>query len=184
MIVEYKGNEVTRVHVETADPDDPPGLTEDREDAASAFAVWASGETQSPPAFADRVRVMYGGGPAFGSTGWADEPEERTQYAGCSGLGFPDCGLDPVALLYRQGDSPRRVIAGRSTCADGGTVPRRFADAPLDAVHIEASEPDDCQRAWAVELWIDADGVIYGVNQAGGYGRTPGSATARPGMSL
>jgi hypothetical protein len=138
----------------------------DRLSAATKFVSWARGEG-SAPEFADRVRVMYGGGGAVGSTGWVDDPEGRSGYGGCSGLGFPDCGVDPVALLVRyQGHvvpSP-----GRSTCADGGVVPQRFADAPQDVIRLEEPEPASCRTAWAVELWIDEEGVIYGVNQAGG----------------
>ncbi|WP_183100426.1 hypothetical protein [Nocardioides pelophilus] len=57
--------------------------------------------------------------------------------------------------------------AGRSTCADGGEVPERFAAAEDDVVRLEEPEPASCRSAWAVELWIDEDSVIYGVNQAG-----------------
>jgi len=141
------------------------GPTPERQASADAFVAWARGDGPAPQ-FADRVRVMYGGGPAPGSTGWVDRPELRYLYSGCSGLGFPDCGLDPVAMIYRyQG----QVVptAGRSTCADGGEIPKRFAEAEQDVVRLEEPEPSSCRRAWAVELWIDEDGVIYGVNQAG-----------------
>ncbi len=148
---------------EVVDPAEP---TAERQESADAFVDWARGEGPAPK-FADRVRVMFGGGGAFGSTGWVDEPENRAYYAGCSGLGFPDCGVDPVALLVRY-EGPVVATAGRSTCADGGVVPTRFASATQDAVRLEEPEPASCRRAWAVELWIDADGVIYGVNQAGG----------------
>ena len=148
--------------VEVADPTEP---TRARKAAADAFVSWARGEGP-PPEFADRVRVMYAGGGAFGSTGWVDDPELRSGYAGCSGLGFPRCGADPVALLVRyQGTVV--ATAGRSTCAAGGEVPRRFSEAPEDAVRLEEPEPASCENAWAVELWIDDEGVIYGVNQAG-----------------
>ena len=134
--------------------------------SATRFASWARGEGPAPE-FADRVRVMFGGGGAFGSTGWTDEPEDRTTYSGCSGLGFPDCGADPVAMLVRY-DGRVVPTEGRSVCADGGEVPQRFAEAPEDVVRLEEPESATCRRAWAVELWIDDDGVIYGVNQAGG----------------
>ncbi|WP_183100427.1 PASTA domain-containing protein [Nocardioides pelophilus] len=75
-------------------------LSLDRASAAERFVAWARGEGPAPE-FADRVRVMFSGGGAFGHTGWTDEPESRTSYSGCSGLGFPDCGIDPVALLVR-----------------------------------------------------------------------------------
>lgn len=153
--------------------DDGPGLSTDelassmeRLSSAQKFVSWARG-TGPAPAFADRVRVMYRGGGAFGSTGWVDHPEYRGGYLGCSGVGFPACGLDPVAILFRyQG----HVVAtrGRSVCADGGEVPKRFAEAPEDVVRLEEPEPASCAHTWAVELWIDADGVVYGVNQAGG----------------
>lgn len=140
-------------------------LSLDRASAAERFVTWARGEGPAPE-FADRVRVMFSGGGAFGHTGWTDEPESRTSYSGCSGLGFPDCGIDQVALLVRY-RGPVVPTAGRSTCADGGEVPERFAAAEDDVVRLEEPEPASCRSAWAVELWIDEDGVIYGVNQAG-----------------
>lgn len=145
---------------------DQLGSSLDRLASARRFLSWARAKG-SAPQFAGRVRVMYGGGGAFGSTGWTDDPEDRSTYSGCSGLGFPDCGVDPVALLVRH-DGPTVVTAGRSVCPGGGQVPQRFANAAEDAVRIEEPEPASCQSGWAVELWIDADGVIYGVNQAGG----------------
>ncbi|KAA1421668.1 PASTA domain-containing protein [Nocardioides humilatus] len=141
--------------------------TLERLTSAQQFVKWARG-TGPAPAFADRVRVMFLGGGAFGSTGWVDDPEGRGYYSGCSGLGFPNCGLDPVAMIYNY----KGVVVptrGRSVCADGGEVPKRFAEAPEDVVRLEEPEPADCEHAWAVELWIDADGVIYGVNQAGAF---------------
>jgi hypothetical protein len=146
--------------------EDPSEPTAQRQASAEAFVAWARG-TGPAPQFADRVRVMWSGGSAFGSTGWVNDPEVRALYSGCSGLGFPDCGADPVAILYNyQGEVV--ATAGRSTCADGGEVPTRFADATHDVVRLEEPEPASCAKAWAVELWIDEDGVIYGVNQAGG----------------
>jgi len=145
--------------------EDPLEPTVERKASAVQFVAWARGDGPAPQ-FADRVRVMFGGGGAFGSTGWTSLPEEPNTYGGCSGLGFPDCFLNPVGVIYRhQG----RVVAtaGRSICADGGDLPKRFADAAEDVVRLEEPEPASCKRAWAVELWIDEDGVIYGVNQAG-----------------
>ncbi len=46
-------------------------------------------------------------------------------------------------------------------------MPERFAAAEDDVVRLEEPEPASCRSAWAVELWIDEDSVIYGVNQAG-----------------
>ncbi|PWN03148.1 hypothetical protein DJ010_08470 [Nocardioides silvaticus] len=134
--------------------------------SATQFIAWARGDGPAPD-FADRVRVMFLGGGAFGHTGWTDRPEDRTSYAGCSGLGFPDCALDPVALLVRH-VVPVAPAAGRSQCADGGQVPQRFADASADVVRLESSSSAHCQQ-WAVELWIDEEGEIYGVNQAGSH---------------
>jgi len=147
------------------DPAEIAAVSASREAAAEAFVAWARGKGPAPE-FADRVRVMYGGGGAFGSTGWVEDPETRSAYGGCSGLGFPDCPVDPVALLVRY-DGPVVPTAGRSTCADGGEVPTRFAAAEQDVVRLEEPEPASCRSAWAVELWIDEGGVIYGVNQAG-----------------
>ena len=168
VVVEFGDDEGYSARIEGDDPaaPDPVAPTPARLESAKAFVEWARGEG-SAPAFADRVRVMFGGGGAFGSTGWVNDPEERTLYSGCSGLGFPDCGVDPVALLVRY-RGPVVATAGRSICADGGDVPYRFAAAaPDDAVRLEEPEPENCRTAWAVELWIDEDGVIYGVNQAG-----------------
>lgn len=153
------------VETETIDEEELEGSL-DRLSAARKFVTWARGEGPAPE-FADRVRVMFGGGGAVGHTGWTDEPEDRARYSGCSGLGFPDCGLDPVALLFRY-DGHVVPTAGRSTCAEGGEVPEQFAASEEDVVRLEEPEPESCRSPWAVELWIDEEGVIYGVNQAGG----------------
>ncbi|WP_322937232.1 PASTA domain-containing protein [Nocardioides bizhenqiangii] len=152
------------VEAETIDEETLAGSLE-RLSSATRFVAWARGEGRAPE-FAGRVRVMFFGGGAFGHPGWTDDPESRSSYAGCSGPGFPDCALDPVALLVRHHG---RVVAteGRSTCADGGEVPARFGEAEADVVRLEEPEPASCRNAWAIELWIDEDGVIYGVNQAG-----------------
>lgn len=142
----------------------------DRMSAATQFVAWARGEGPAPE-FADRVRVMYGGRGAFGSPVWTTSPETRSSYSGCSGAAFPVCGVDPVGILYRY-EGPVVPTAGRSTCADGGEVPTEFAEAEGDVVRLEEPEPASCRHAWAVELWIDEDGVIYGVNQAGAVGQT------------
>ncbi len=142
------------------------GASLDRLPEAERFVAWARGDGPAPE-FADRVRVMFDGGGAFGSTGWAEDPDNPLAYGGCSGLGFPECRLNPVGVVYRH-QGPVVASAGRSTCADGGEVPQRFAEAEEDIVRLEEPEPGDCTHAWAVELWINQDGVIYGVNQAGG----------------
>jgi hypothetical protein len=142
------------------------GASLNRLPEAKRFVAWARGEGPAPE-FTDRVRVMFSGGGAFGSTGWTSSPEVPLTYGGCSGLGFPECFLNPVGVIHRY-EGPVVATAGRSTCADGGVLPKRFAEAEEDIVRLEEPEPGDCTHAWAVELWINQDGVIYGVNQAGG----------------
>lgn len=128
--------------------------------AARAFVAWARGGPA--PAFADRVRIMFHGE----SNGWETNPERLNTYSFCSGFGYPECGIDPVAMLARYDGTPT-VRVGRSSCADGGEVPGQFAEATQDVVRLEAPDPGPCRKAWAVELWIDDDGRIYGANQAG-----------------
>jgi hypothetical protein len=154
-----------RLAVETEETSEPLEPTAERKAAAEQFVSWARGDGPAPQ-FADRVRVLFNGGPAFGSTGWTSEPENRGTYSGCSGLGFPDCFLDPVAMIYRY-DGLVVPTAGRSICPGGGEVPERFAEAEQDVVRLEEPEPANCRTAWAVELWIDEDGMVYGVNAAG-----------------
>lgn len=156
-----------RLSLAAESPPEQVAPTPARRAAADAFVAWARGAGPAPQ-FADRVRVMYGGGGAFGSPGWTDEPENRGTYAGCSGLGFPSCGLDPVAILANY---KGKVVAspGRSICADAGGVPEEFAQEEQDVVRLEEPEPASCAKAWAVELWIDEDGVVYAVNQAGAF---------------
>lgn len=165
-----KDHRIASVRLRLALGDEPVDTEElerslTRASVAERFVAWARGEGPAPE-FAARVRVLFSGGRAFGHPGWTDEPESRSSYSGCSGLGFPDCGIDPVALLVRY-DGPVVPTAGRSTCADGGEVPARFAAAADDVVRLEEPEPASCREAWAVELWIDEEGVIYAVNLAG-----------------
>ncbi len=144
-------------------PSEQPALSRGnyRAVAARAFVAWARGGPA--PAFADRVRVMLHGQ----SNGWARNPERLATYSPCSGFGYPECGIDPVAMLARYDGTPT-VRVGRASCADGGEVPQQFAAAaPQDVVRLEAPDPGSCPKAWAVELWIDDDGLIYGMNQAG-----------------
>lgn len=127
--------------------------------AARQFASWARGEGAAPD-FADRVRHFS---PGF-SPRWREDPQVREGWSGCSGLGFPDCGLDPVATIARY-DGRVVPAAGRSTCPAGEDVPPAFPDA--DVVRLSEPEPATCRDAWAVELWIDMSGEIYGVRQLG-----------------
>lgn len=137
----------------------------DRTAAARGFATWAQGDGP-PPEFADRVRVLA---PGF-HPGWTDEPERRTSYSGCSGLGFPDCGLDPVAAIARHDGRfvPTNDSSGcpGPSVPDDGRRPRSETDVVLLVPSgLESSPPVACP-APAVELWIDAEGVIYGVGLA------------------
>ncbi|XBB65751.1 PASTA domain-containing protein [Nocardioides sp. WV_118_6] len=131
-----------------------------REAAADRFVAWARG-TGPAPAFADRVRNMLGGGDHFGAPRWNDRPDERGSWAGCSGLGFPDCGIDPIAtILHFTGDVA--VAAGRAACGTSGPLPSSYAAATGDIVRL-FPRGARCE-GWQVELWIDARGRVYGVN--------------------
>lgn len=131
-----------------------PGVTPARQGATGRFIAWArTGE--SPPPFADRVRRLTGG---FAPP-WVDEPADRSQWAGCSGLGFPDCGIDPVASVHRsRGDL--EVVAGIPPCPGTGGLSGRWSD-QSDVVRV--SDPGFACDDWYVLLWIDEGGVIYGV---------------------
>ncbi|MCX6399104.1 MAG: hypothetical protein NTX33_04130 [Propionibacteriales bacterium] len=125
----------------------PP--TAPRRAAAEQFVRWARGTDPAPP-FADRVRNLT---PGFVDP-WNDEPQRRDRWSGCSGLGFPDCGIDPVAMAYRSRGSVE-VASCPVSCHD-----ERLASGE-DAVVV--SQPDGDQGPWAVLLWIDAAGEIYAV---------------------
>ncbi|GAA3670527.1 hypothetical protein GCM10022237_32890 [Nocardioides ginsengisoli] len=140
-----------------------PALDPARATAAETFIAWARGRGAAPR-FAARVRNMLAGADHFGAPRWNDRPGERASWAGCSGLGFPDCGLDPVAVVLREPGRPR-IAAGRPPCADGA-LPVRYAGAGADIVRLEA--PGGGCAGWVVELWIDHRGEIYAVNLARG----------------
>jgi hypothetical protein len=164
VLVDVRGDRVRGVRIEATEGGGaPPALSDERAVAAEAFVGWAR-DGGPAPTFADRVRVLFFGGPAFGHPGWTDDPADRGQYAGCSGLGFPDCGVDPVGLVYRAPDAIESA-AGRGVCGYGDAVPRRLADAERDAVSLTTEIEGDCVAL--VELWIDDTGEIYAVNQAG-----------------
>lgn len=131
-----------------------PEVATARRASADRFIRWArTGE--DPPPFADRVRRLSGG---F-SPPWIDEPADRSLWSGCSGLGFPDCGIDPVASVYRsRGDLD--VVAGVPPCPGTELLSGRWADEG-DVVRI--SGPGFTCDDWSVLLWIDEGGVIYGV---------------------
>lgn len=128
---------------------EPVAPTAARRAAAEQFVRWARGTDPAPP-FADRVRNLT---PGFVSP-WNEEPQRRDQWSGCSGLGFPDCGLDPVAMAYRSRGAVD-VRACLASCRDD-----RLAS-PDDAVLVSQTRSD--QGAWAVLLWINAAGEIYAV---------------------
>ena len=142
------------------DPSPSPEVDPARQQAADAFVAWARGDGPAPD-FAERVRHLNSGlAPA-----WNEEPERRDGWSGCSGLGFPECGIDPVASVERY-DGKVVASPGRSTCPDDGTLPEPYASSG-DVVRLSAPEPATCGTAWAVELWIDDQGQIYAVNQVG-----------------
>lgn len=139
----------------------------DRLSAAQQFAAWARGEGPAP-AFADRVRLLQGGGPPFGAPTWLRDPTDRSQYSMCSGLPPGTCAIDPIFQLdqYVGAVVPAR---GRALCVEGvdDLPPYLAARAAEDLIRLTKPEPPTCQQDLPVELWIDEDGVIYGVNQAG-----------------
>ncbi len=157
---------VAGVGLETVDPGsgDPLDATEPTPEraaaaaAAEAFVDWAQGKGPAPE-FADRVRHFS---PGF-TPPWNDEPDGRDSWSGCSGLGFPDCGIDPVATVARTDEERVAIAAGRSTCPASGEVPERYDVAEADVIRLSEPEPADCADAWAVELWIIEDGEIYAV---------------------
>lgn len=161
-VVEFEGDVVESVRTEGAVVED---ITEAELEAslkrlasARKFVQWARGEGPAPT-FADRVRLVGAGfHPA-----WLDEPENRSIYAGCSGLGFPDCGIDPVAAIYNA-EGRIRVFDG-SACASERGLPRWLADAIADQVRLALPTDTGCNAL--VVLWIDEDGVVYGVTQVG-----------------
>jgi hypothetical protein len=132
----------------------------ERLSAAQQFVSWARGHGPAPD-FADRVRHFNGGL----APRWNDDPERRDGWSGCSGLGFPDCAIDPVGAIARY-DGKVVAAPGRSTCPVDRTVPEPYASAS-DLVRLSVPEPASCGSAWVVELWIDARGRIYAVSQVG-----------------
>ncbi len=159
-LIAFDGRDIKSVAADyrAAPDDDPPTLTNAREESAEWFVAWARGEGPAPK-FAARVRLVGSGfHPA-----WLDEPENRTTYAGCSGLGFPDCGIDPVAAIYHA-EGRIRALDG-AACASGRGLPRWLADAAADQVRLALPTDTGCDAL--VVLWIDPDGVIYGVSQVG-----------------
>lgn len=127
---------------------------------ADRFVAWARGSGEAP-AFAVRVRNMLAGQDHFGALRWNDHPDDRGSWAGCSGLGFPDCGIDPIATILRfTGDVA--VTSGRAGCPARSALPSRYAAASADLVGL-SPRGARCE-GWRVELWIDARGEIYGVN--------------------
>lgn len=131
-----------------------PKVSPARHDAVDRFIAWAR-TGGGPPPFADRVRRLTGGfAPA-----WIDDPADRSVWAGCSGLGFPDCGIDPVAHVYRsRGDL--EVVVGIPPCPGARYLTGRW-DVEGDVVRVSA--PGFACDGWFVLLWIDEGGVIYGV---------------------
>lgn len=159
VVVEYEGDTINGVRVEGVGEEE---ITEEelaagmnRLSAATRFVAWARGEGPAPE-FADRVRHLAGGSPR-----WNSEPELRIGWSGCSGLGFPDCGIDPVGVVHRTNGN-LRPAAGSSGCVR--PAPGRFADADTDVIRLERVS-GGCAL---VELWIDEDGSIYAVRQVGG----------------
>lgn len=159
--VDVAGGRVVAVRVrgplpDTADLAMLPSPAPPRRATALQFVRWArTGE--DPPAFASRVRNLT---PGFG-VAWNDRPTDRSTWSGCSGLGFPDCGLDPVAAAYRSKGAVE-LATGIPPCSGSvGGQPEAFASKEGDVVRVSA--PGFACDGWFVLLWIDGDGVIYGV---------------------
>lgn len=142
-----------------------------RRESADQFVAWARGEGD-PPDFADSVRNL---GPGFvGDPN--TEPESREYWSGCSGRGFPACGVDPIASLLHD---PSEIIAlaGRVQCpwSDQPTLdpftgrpsglPARFLkpEAEADAVRLQPVGAAGCSEGTLINLWIHPDGEIYAV---------------------
>lgn len=125
------------------------------------FLAWARGDGEAPE-FADRVRLFL---PGF-SLRWTDEPENKGHWDGCSGLGYPDCGINPLVVLDRfTGDVA--AVPGPAPCPLPATVPK-FGD-PDDLIHLAERDPATCELSWSVNLWIDDEGRVYGAQQRGVY---------------
>lgn len=139
--------------------------------SAEQFVAWARGKADAPD-FADSVRNL---GPGF----VADpnpEPESREYWAGCSGLGFPDCGIDPIASLLHD-PSATIALAGRLQCpwtdqpepdpfvGRPSGLPARFLSpqGEADAVRLQPVGASDCSEGTLINLWIHPNGEIYGV---------------------
>lgn len=125
-----------------------------RQAAALEFVDWARGDGAAPD-FADRVRHLD---PGFSSR-WKEDPERRLGWSGCSGLGFPNCGIDPVGAIARFRGQVE-VQEGPSGC---GLTPE--LGSPEDVVHVASRSNPSCRGAVVVELWVDGEGRIYGVRQ-------------------
>ncbi|KRA38745.1 MULTISPECIES: PASTA domain-containing protein [unclassified Nocardioides] len=150
---------------------EPPKPTEPRRESAEQFVAWARG-TGGAPDFADSVRNL---GPGFvGDPN--TEPESREYWSGCSGLGFPDCGIDPIASLLHD-PSEIVALAGRLQCpwseepnpdpiaGEPIGLPARFLTpgAEADAVRLQPVGAAGCAEGTLINLWIHPDGEIYAV---------------------
>ncbi|KRB78586.1 hypothetical protein ASE01_04840 [Nocardioides sp. Root190] len=129
-----------------------------RRASAERFLDWArTGST--PPDFADRVRNFV---PGFAPP-WNENPSSRSGWSGCSGLGFPDCGIDPVAAVLQE-KRPMVAAAGAVVCAWTSAaeraLPARF-DVADDVVRLQVEGVTGCGDGAVVELWIDETGTIY-----------------------
>lgn len=159
--VDVAGDRIAAVRVRgplpaSAEPTTVSEPSAPRRAAARQFVRWArTGE--NPPPFATRVHNRT---PGF-VTEWNDDPADRTTWSGCSGFGFPDCLLDPVAAAYHSRGAVE-VATGTPPCG-GGAASAGPSDASASDV-VRVSAPGFACDGWAVLLWMQDDGVIYAVS--------------------
>lgn len=162
--------------VELRLPAEPEGsdLTEPELDAnmqrlsaARQFVTWARGDGE-PPAFATSVDLLYRNRMMSELSG--TEATERDLWLGCSKADSLPCVPRTANPLWVIADykgpvvqTPERAVM----CVSHDPLPPPLdTAAATDLVRLDQPEARNCHDAWAVELWIDADGRIYAVNLA------------------
>lgn len=145
---------------EETDPREPSVL---QLPLARHFVKWARGQA-GPPAFAEDVTQIY----RDHVLGVVPRTRARSRSAWeqhiCSGFPPSQCGFNPLAVIT---DDPRgiEVTRRRSDCTDPeADLPGDLASAVADVVEIRPKSPRACADTWAIELWTNADGLIYAVN--------------------
>lgn len=139
---------------DTADLTMLPEPTSVRRASALRFVHWARTGTAAPT-FSSRVRNLT---PGF-APDWNDRPADRASWSGCSGLGFPDCGIDPVATASRSVGAIE-LATGIPPCPGADHLAGQWA---VEDDVVRLSAPGFACDGWYVLLWIDEGGVVYGV---------------------